>query len=140
MSSPDYWRTGYLLQSIACEQCCLVADLQLPRCSGLLREQEESKMRRKTDRPTSQKNEQHGASWGGKWMALLFLTLTASLAYAKPPKMSKELAEAPSGSKVDVIVQFTKSPTAYHFNKVLAPGGTLKRNFTGVIKWSVFPV
>ena len=73
-------------------------------------------------------------------MALLFLTLTASLAYAKPPKMSKELAEAPSGSKVDVIVQFTKSPTAYHFNKVLARGGTMKRNLHGVIKGAAFSV
>ena len=67
------------------------------------------------------------AAWGMKILVASVLILSASLAFAGPRKMSKELQDQFSGD-VDVIVQYTQVPTARHHEKVLNRGGRIKRD------------
>jgi serine protease AprX len=48
------------------------------------------------------------------------------MAFARQPKMSKELENLDPSSTADVIVQFTQTPTNRHHQKVLSQGGVLK--------------
>ncbi len=73
-----------------------------------------------------------GAAWGGKPLLLIAVLLSATLTYAKPHKLSKELRGATSSAQVDVIVQYTKAPTPAHHQKVTSRGGTLKRELRAV--------
>jgi serine protease AprX len=67
------------------------------------------------------------AMWGRTALALLAVILSASLAFAGPRKMSKDLDGKKPSDRVDVIVQFNQVPTARHHQKVLARGGKLRR-------------
>jgi serine protease AprX len=65
--------------------------------------------------------------WGRKLLIVLALILSASLAFAGPRKMSKEL-ESQTFGNVDVIVQYNEVPTARHHEKVLSRGGKIKQD------------
>jgi serine protease AprX len=74
------------------------------------------------------KSKQHkSAMWGRTALTVLAVILSASLAFAGPRKMSKDLEGKKASDRVDVIVQFNQVPTAWHHRKVLARGGKLKR-------------
>lgn len=59
--------------------------------------------------------------------------------FAKHPKLSKDLAIDGDGS-IDVIVQFTVTPTEKHHQKVKKHGGTLKEDLSSAIKGGVYSV
>ena len=88
------------------------------------------------------KNQRHSAVWGARKLIVisLGLMLAANTAFAKSPKISDDLGNADAASNVDVIVQFTQSPTWYHFNKVWSRGGTLKQDLHEVIQGAAFTV
>ena len=71
-------------------------------------------------------------TWGA-WFALLalvtLLTAGTSLADSRKPKFSDDLKAARSskhGATVDVIIQFSQTPTDAHHQRVQSKGGTLK--------------
>jgi len=74
-----------------------------------------------------------GAAWGKRFLMLCTVILSASLAFAGPRKMAKDLEGKNALDQVDVIVQFTKAPTARHHQKVLSRGGQLKQEL-GLVK------
>ena len=59
-------------------------------------------------------------------LRLAVLALSASLAFAKYPKLASDLERQDPTSDVDVIIQFKQAPTARHHAKVLSRGGQLK--------------
>jgi len=59
-------------------------------------------------------------------LRLLILMLTAGLAFAQPLKLSKDLVGKDLGARVDIIVQFKRTPTEVHHQKVRSRGGQLK--------------
>ena len=61
------------------------------------------------------------------------LILSASLAFAGSPKISKDLEGKNASSQVNVIVQFRQAPTARHHQKVLNRGGKLRQEL-GLVK------
>ena len=66
-------------------------------------------------------------------MALGFIAWgLAATAFAAGSKISRDLAGVSREATVDVIVQFTATPTARHHEKVTRLGGTLKREFSMV--------
>lgn len=71
-----------------------------------------------------------------KSRVILVLTFAASLALGNGAMAQKNLRLAPElrsnlgQSKVNVIVQFTETPTVRHHQKVLAHGGTLRHKLT----------
>jgi serine protease AprX len=65
------------------------------------------------------------AMWGRTFLTVCALVLIASLAFAAPPKMSRDLEGKTTGN-VDVIVRYTRPPTAFHHKKVTSRGGQLK--------------
>ncbi len=56
----------------------------------------------------------------------LILMLTAGLAFAGSPKISKDLEGKKAGDTVDVIVQFREAPTEKHHEKLKKKRGRLK--------------
>ena len=79
------------------------------------------------------------AMWGRTIAALCALIVSASLAFAGSPKLSRDLAEKKSSDRVDVIVQFNQVPTARHHEKVLSRGGAIKREL-GRFKGAAYSV
>jgi serine protease AprX len=71
--------------------------------------------------------------WGKIFFTVCALVLGASLAFAGTPnhKMSKELRDNVSSGQVDVIVQFTQTPSSFHHRKVFNRGGKLNRELGG---------
>src|SRR2546427_8997698 len=73
-----------------------------------------------------------GAAWGTRVAAVaIFILLTAGLSFAggNKHKLSKDLEalkSGPSGTAVDVIIQFNQAPTEAHHQKVQDKGGVLK--------------
>ncbi|MGA2674154.1 MAG: S8 family peptidase [Terracidiphilus sp.] len=67
------------------------------------------------------------AMWGRTIATLCALIVSASLAFAGSPKLSKDLVGKQALDRVDVIVQFNQVPTARHHEKVLSRGGAIKR-------------
>jgi serine protease AprX len=67
------------------------------------------------------------------------LIFTASMAFARQPKISKELENLDPSSTADVIVQFTQTPTNRHHQKVLSRGGVFK-NSLHLIKGGAYSV
>ena len=67
------------------------------------------------------------------------LIATAGFAPAADNKVAQDLLNQP-GSTVDVIVQYTTAPTAYHHRKVLNRGGVLKGDLGGVIRGAAYSV
>ncbi len=49
-------------------------------------------------------------------------------------QLSKDLANVPSGTSVDAIVQFKAAPTAAMLDKVKVKGGALKKQHVNVLK------
>jgi len=78
------------------------------------------------------RNQCQTAAWGKRFLMLCTVILSASLAFAGSPKMSKDL-EGNAFDQVDVIVQFKQAPTARHHQKVLSRGGTLRHEL-GLVK------
>jgi serine protease AprX len=72
-------------------------------------------------------------------LALLCLILGATLAFAGPRRVSKDLQQRSSGQWVNVIVQYRVPPSRAHFARVVAAGGTLRRNLP-VINGGAFTV
>ena len=79
------------------------------------------------------RNQCQTAAWGKRFLMLCAVILSASLAFAGSPKMSKDLEGNNASDQVDVIVQFKQAPTARHHQKVLSRGGTLKHEL-GLVK------
>ena len=79
------------------------------------------------------RNQCQSAAWGTRFLMLCTVILTASLAFAGSPKMSKDLEGKNAFDQVDVIVQFTQAPTARHHQKVLSRGGKINREL-GLVK------
>src|SRR5262250_660587 len=71
---------------------------------------------------------------------LLCLVLCVNIAFAKSPKISKDLDDAEDGQTVDVIVQYRVQPGKAHFDRVGARGGVLKKDLRGVIRGAAFTV
>ena len=96
--------------------------------------------RRQTEEETAMKRETNwSAVWGSRCLTLCTLILSASLAFAGSPKMSKDLEGNNAADSVDVIVQFTQTPTAKHHQKVTDKGGTLKGEL-GLVKGGAYSV
>ena len=72
-------------------------------------------------------------------LMLCAVILSASLAFAGSPKMSKGLEGKNASDQVDVIVQYKQAPTAWHHEKVLSRGGTLKQKL-GLVKSGAYRV
>jgi serine protease AprX len=68
------------------------------------------------------------AMWGRIFLTACALILGASLAFAGPHKISKDLEVKHSASQVNVIVQFNQVPTSYHHEKILRRGGKINRD------------
>src|SRR5256712_983227 len=85
------------------------------------------------------------AMWGTRLALLTLIALLAaglSLADGHKREVSKELEalkSGPSGSTVDVIIQFNQAPTDAHHQRVQDKGGVLKRNLD-VIKGAHYSV
>ena len=58
--------------------------------------------------------------------------MCASLAFAAPRRISKDLKKQSSKDWVNVIVQYRVPPTQAHFAKVVARGGTLQHNLSAI--------
>jgi len=73
-------------------------------------------------------------TWGTRLALLALIILLAaglSLADGHKHKVSQDLEalkSGPSGSTVDVIIQFNQAPTDAHHQRVQDKGGVLKRN------------
>ena len=67
------------------------------------------------------------------------LVLIASLASAGSSKISKDLVGKKASDQVNVIVRYTRTPTARHHHKVLSLGGTLKQELS-VIKAGAYSI
>ena len=76
-------------------------------------------------------------TWGKILLLLLACFLLGKPAFAKHSKIAAELDAANPDSDVDVIVQFTQTPTARHHAKVLNRGGQLKCEL-GVVKGGAY--
>jgi serine protease AprX len=76
-------------------------------------------------------------TWGKILLLLLACFLLGKPAFAKHSKIAAELDAANPDSDVDVIVQFTQTPTARHHAKVLNRGGQLKSEL-GVVKGGAY--
>jgi serine protease AprX len=61
-------------------------------------------------------------------LAFWCVILSATLAFAAPRKISKDLQKQSSQPWVNVIVQYRIPPSQRHFAKVAAEGGTLQQN------------
>src|SRR5213594_2934399 len=78
------------------------------------------------------------AMWGTRLALLALITLLAaglSLADGKKHKVSQDLdalKSGPSGSTVDVIIQFNQTPTVAHHQKVQDKGGVLKTKLDAI--------
>jgi hypothetical protein len=59
-----------------------------------------------------------------------FVMLSASFVLARSPKIARELQGKVPSDRVDVIVQFTKTPTARHHQRCCSKGGTLNRELS----------
>ena len=59
-------------------------------------------------------------------LGVVTFLLMAGMAFGRHPKIAPDLDNVDPGTNVDVIVQFTQAPTAWHHAKVLARGGVLK--------------
>jgi len=79
------------------------------------------------------------ALWRRTSLMVFALTLSASLAFAGPNKLSKDLQEQSGSKQVDVIVQFNHAPTAAFLQNVVSRGGTIKQNL-GRFKGAVYTV
>src|SRR5437899_11439847 len=85
------------------------------------------------------------AMWGTRLALLALIILLAaglSLADGHKRKVSQDLEalkSGPSGSTVDVIIQFNQAPTDAHHQRVQDKGGVLKRNLD-VIKGAHYSV
>ena len=75
-----------------------------------------------------------------RYSALLCLILCANVAFAKSPKISKDLQDTPDGQSLDVIVQYKVQPGKSHFDRVASRGGALKKDLRGVIRGAAFSV
>src|SRR6266700_7558759 len=75
-----------------------------------------------------------------RYSALLCLILCTTMAFAKSPKISKDLQDKPGGQSIDVIVQYKVQPGKSHFDRVTSRGGTLKKDLRGVIHGAAFSV
>jgi hypothetical protein len=95
-------------------------------------------LRRNRNQPM-RSNQSHCVGWGRTSLTVFAVILTASLAAAGSPKMAKDLSGKKGSAQVDVIVQFTQSPTARHHQKVLSKGGTLK-NTLGLVNGGSYSV
>src|SRR3989442_9332976 len=60
----------------------------------------------------------------GRWMGLLALVLTATLGWGQSSKMSKDLQAVPSGTTVNVVVQYYNPPTSTDVNAAKAQGAS----------------
>ena len=85
------------------------------------------------------RDQHYCVAWGRTSLTVCAVILTASLASAGSPKMAKDLEGKKGSEPVDVIVQFTQSPTARHHQKVLSKGGTLK-NALGLVNGGSYSV
>jgi serine protease AprX len=65
--------------------------------------------------------------WGRRVLTVLALFLSATLAIASSPKMSKDLAAKSRSGDIDVIVQFNHVPNVADHQRVGNHGGRLKR-------------
>ena len=61
-------------------------------------------------------------------LAFWCVILSAAIAFAAPPKISKDLQKQSSQPWVNVIVQYRVPPSQKHFAKVAAKGGMLQQN------------
>src|SRR5207253_928627 len=72
-------------------------------------------------------------------ITLCLFLLAVAQAFADP-KLSLELRHAKSGTRVDVIVQFTSDPTERHIGKVTGKGAALKQKLSVVNGAAPLPV
>ncbi len=72
-------------------------------------------------------------------LALCWIILAATSAFAGPRKISKDLQRPSTGQLVNVIVQYRVPPSAAHFSKVIGKGGELQLNLP-IINGGVFTV
>ena len=75
-----------------------------------------------------------------KWPVLVLVMFAASFCLADSSKLAKELRSQNGTNRVDVIVQYRVSPTAAHFGRVTAAGGSLNRDLRGAIHGAAFSV
>ena len=79
------------------------------------------------------------AAWKKRSLMVCAVILSASLAFAGSPKLSKDLEGKNASDQINVIVQFTQTPTARHHQKVLNRGGKLNREL-GLVKSGAYTV
>ena len=68
-------------------------------------------------------NQSHCVACGRTSLTVCAVILAASLVSAGSPKMAKDLSGKKGSAQVDVIIQFTQTPTARHHQKVRSKGG-----------------
>ena len=75
------------------------------------------------------------AVWQKTFPTVCAVILTASLAFAGSPKLSKEFETAKDADQIDVIVQFKASLQQKHYDKINQHGGSIK-NRLGCRQWA----
>jgi len=84
-------------------------------------------------------NRTRSSRWGTTLLALCAMIFSAGMAFASPQKISRDLQAMTTADQVDVIVQFAQAPTAFHHEKILSRGGTIKREL-GQFKGAAYSV
>jgi len=79
------------------------------------------------------------AAWGKRFLMLCTVILSASLAFAGSPKMSKDLEGSNASDQVDVIVQYTQAPTALDNQHMRNRRGKLRREL-GLLNGGAYSV
>ncbi|HXR17813.1 MAG TPA: S8 family peptidase [Terriglobales bacterium] len=74
-----------------------------------------------------------------RYLMLAYLTLGATLAFAGPRRISKDLKNQSAGQWVNVIVQYRVPPSQAHLDRAVAKGAVLQLNLP-VINGSAFAV
>ncbi len=78
-------------------------------------------------------------NWQRVLMTVGIVMLCASRLFAVSPKIAMDLRGKATLDRVNVIVQFTKTPTARHHQKVFSKGGTLNREL-GLVKAGAYSI
>jgi serine protease AprX len=78
-------------------------------------------------------------NWQRVLMTVGIVMLSASCLFAVSPKIAMDLRGKSTLDRINVIVQFTKTPTARHHQKVFSKGGTLNREL-GLVKAGAYSI
>src|SRR6266851_2924501 len=78
---------------------------------------------RRSQKPVS-RWERHSAAWGKRFGVLILVLLTVSWSAAQSSKLSRDLQALPSGTTVNILVQYYNPPTSTDVNAAKGLGAS----------------